>query len=359
MPLAVLALLVIGVLVATSFQLGRQELALGRSALRLQEALAAAEAGNDLQLALWDPAARNVLVPGDSVTFGGSLPGGAWYRGSARRLNGPLFLIRSEGFSRDSGARQEVARLVRLDPIEVPRTAAFVTRGPVGVRDLARIAGGDAAPPAWTDCGPPGPGVAGIHTADGAAVSVASCADPACVSGAPGVRADPGLDSAALGTFGDMGFADLRGRATVTVPGGSRLVAPAFIGGMCDALDPDNWGSPTDPGGACGNRFPIVWSEGDLTLAGGEGQGVLIVNGDLALAGAVTFSGAVIVRGRIATQGPGGSVHGVLVALNAGGVEHEVRGNTVLRFSACALERALIRSAMPRPLGSRGWVGVR
>lgn len=358
LPLAVLALLVMGVLVGTSFLLGRQELAVGRSSLRLQEALAAAEGGVNLQLALWDPTAVNALIPGESTAFVGVLPTGGWYRGVTRRLNDVLFLIRSEGFSRDSGARQEVGLLARLEPVEVARVAGFVTQGPVAVHDLAHVDGSDRAPPGWTKCGAVQPSVAGIHT-DGDSVSTETCADPACVRGSPPVRADSGVDSTTLSTFGDMGFDDLRVRATVVVSGGTRTVGPSFLGGNCDSLDPDNWGDPTDPGSSCGGWFPVVWSEGDLILAGGAGQGVLIVDGSLTLGGAVTFHGAVIVRGRIATAGMGGTVYGTVVAVNALGVQQDIGGNSLIQFSNCSLDRALLGSAMAGPLRSRGWFAVR
>ena len=77
---------------------------------------------------------------------------------------------------------------------------------------------------------------------------------------------DPALDSAALGGFGGVAFDDLRARATITLPGGTRTVGPSLLGGACNPVDPDNWGSPTDPDGPCGGRFPLVWSDGDLAL---------------------------------------------------------------------------------------------
>jgi hypothetical protein len=356
--MAVFTLLVIGVLVGTSFALGRQELAAGAGTLRLQEALAAAEGGMQLQVALWDPSGLNALAPGDSVPFSGSFPAGGWYRGATRRLNELLFLVRAEGFSRDSGARQESAMLVRLEPIELRRTAALATQGATEVREGARIDGSDRAPPGWSGCALPQPPVAGIRVPAASHVSTTGCASPPCVAGSPDVWVDSALHGAALSTFGDATFDDLRSRATLVVPGGTRLVVASLIGGVCNAVDPDNWGSPTSPGGPCGNRFPIVWSEGALTLTGGEGQGVLIVNGDLAVGGGFTFYGVVIVRGRITTLGPGGSVHGAVVVANAEGLQQDLAGNTLIQSSACAMNRALLRGALPGPLRSRGWVGL-
>lgn len=357
LPVAVFALLVVGVLVGTSFLLGRQELAVGRNTLRLQEALAAAEAGMQLQVALWDPAVHNTLATGDSLPFSGTLPAGGWYRGATRRLNDMLFLVWSEGFSRDSGARQQLGTLVRLHPVELRLTAGLTTRGASAVTGLALIDGGDRAPDAWSDCGPSEPSVAGIHIPAASDVSAAGCANPPCISGSPDVRVDPDLDSTALMTFGDAGFDDLRSRATVMVPGGTRQIAPSAIGGVCNALDADNWGSPLQSSDPCGGRFPIVWSEGDLTITGGQGQGVLIVNGDLSVGGGFVFYGVILVRGRIATEGPGGTVFGGVVAANSRRLQNDVGGNTVVQYSSCAAARALERTAVAEPLRSRSWVG--
>lgn len=355
LPLAVLALLVMAVLAATSLLLGRQEMALGVSTLRLQSALAAAEGGMELQLALWDRPTLNALAAGDSVAFGGSLAAGGWYRGATRRLSESLFLVRSEGFSRDSAARQELALLVRLEPVEISRAAALRTRGAVAVRDLALVDGTDGIPPTASDCAPPEAAVAGVQVPD-STVSSAGCAGAACVRGSPAVLVDPSLDSAVTSTFGGAAFDALRSRATIILPGGIRTVGPSLLGGACNPVDPDNWGSPTDPSGPCAGRFPMVWSDGDLVLTGGEGQGVLLVDGDLSLGGGVTFHGVVIVRGRILSTGPGGSIYGSVVAVNAGGAQHDIGGNTLIRYSSCALDRALLSSAPPGRLRSRSWI---
>jgi hypothetical protein len=354
--MAVFALLVLGVLVGTSFFVGRQELAVGSSTVRLEEALAAAEGGANLQLALWDPAALNTIAIGDSVPFGGTLPAGGWYRGATRRLSDLLYLVRSEGFSRDSGARRELGMLARLRPVEIRLTAALTARGTTVVGDYARIDGADRAPLGWSDCPASEPAVAGGHVPDASDVSTAGCAGPSCVTGSPAVLADSGLDGTMLSTAGDAAFDDLRSRATVAIPGGTRRIEPSRIGGVCNTLDPDNWGSPLEPGGPCGRRFPIVWSEGDLTITGGQGQGVLVVNGNLSIGGGFAFNGVVLVRGGMTAAGAGGSVHGGVVAASAGGQQNDILGSTVILYSSCAAARGIRMSALAAPLRSRGWV---
>jgi hypothetical protein len=355
LPLAVFALLVMGVLAATSLLLGRQEHAAGANALRLQEALAAGEGGMHLQTALWNAEVLNVLAVGDSVPFSGSFATGGWYRGATRRLNDRLFLVRSEGFSRDAEARQQVGMVVRLAPIEVALTAALRTGSVTAVAGLARLDGANRAPAGRPDCDTTGPAVAGIHTPDAGGVSETGCAGAPCVTGSPAVWADPALDSAALATFADTDFDGLRALAALTVAGGTRLVGPSLIGGVCNVRDADNWGSPLTPGGPCGRYFPVVWSAGDLTVTGGQGQGVLLVDGNLVIGGGFTFHGVVIVRGGVASEGPGGVIVGALVAVGGPESRNDLGGNTLIQYSACAAAQGLLRGAPATPLRSRSW----
>lgn len=65
--------------------------------------------------------------------------------------------------------------------------------------------------------------------------------------------------------------------------------------GMCRD-DPDNWGAPTEPDGPCGGRRATRYVEGDLVMVGGEGQGLLLVEGSLTLEDGAVFAGLVVVR---------------------------------------------------------------
>jgi hypothetical protein len=357
--MAIFALVIVGVLVAAAFFVGRQEQLVGRNTIRLQQAFAAAEAGAQYQAAVWDPQVLNRLAVGDSVPFEGSLAGRGWYHGVVRRLNTLLFLIRSEGFSPDSTARQQVGLVVRLRPIEVNLRAALETAGPTDIAGAATIDGGDNLPFGWTGCPPLGPPLPGLRVPDaGLVTAAAACGGLACVSGSPRLVADPAATAAALARFGGVAFDSLRGWASKNVPGGTRRIEPSVTAGECVASDPNNWGSPLQPSGPCGGYFPVVWVDGNISISGGQGQGVLLVSGDLVVQGNFEFYGPVIVKGSVRTVGTGGRFTGGLVVIDGGLVPNQVHGNSLVRYSSCALERARMRSAGASLLRERSWVNL-
>jgi hypothetical protein len=232
-------------------------------------------------------------------------------------LNPQLFLISSQGFSPDSTARQHVGLLVRLRPLTIPITAALATQA---VSTLGRwVVDGADTPPADWDCPPPGPPV-------------------------PDTRTPP--DSVAL--------ADLAAAASKRVGGGSFTIEPVLSGSACQVARATNWGSPLEPGGPCGRYFPVIWSESSLTVTGGEGQGVLIVNGDLSVQGGFRFFGPVIVGGTLRVGGAGAEFLGGVIAGQAEGSSAPV----AIRYSACAVDRALAGSATVELLRERSWINL-
>lgn len=115
--------------------------------------------------------------------------------------------------------------------------------------------------------------------------------------------------------------------------------APRTTGDLCVPAD-DNWGDPA--GGVCASRVPVIAASGDLTMAGGRGQGVLLVPGTLRMIGGARFEGVVFagaidigdaeIRGAVRTLGSDPSTI-------AGAV----------RFDGCAVSRALHSDALRRP----------
>lgn len=358
LPMAIFALVVIGVLVGASFFIGRQEQIVGRNTVRVQQAFAAAEAGMQTQVVNWDPQRYNRLAVGDSVTFGGVLTGTGWYRGNVRRLNNLLFLARAEGFSTDSTARQHVGMLLRLRPVELDITAALKTQGEVTVGGSSYTDGNDALPAGWTGCAALKPPLPGIQLPDSADITTAGCGGLSCVAGSPKVESDTTISDSTLTTFGDASFDDWRDLATKRITGGTRKIQPSTTGGQCNKADPNNWGAPLSPTSACGGYFPIVWVEGDLVVNGVQAQGVLLVNGDLDVQGGFQFYGPVLVKGRLSTQGTGGHFQGGVIAANVSLDQTSILGNAVINYSSCAIARALQNAAPAAPLRSRSWANL-
>lgn len=359
LPLAVFALVILGALVACAFFLGLQEARLGRNALALQEARAAAEAGADLAVERWVPSVANALPVGDSVLLGGALAVDAGpYRGSVRRLNRDLFLVRSEGFSRRGTARQEVGLLVRLDPVPFPAAAALSADDTVRLSGSPLIDGTDRSPPGWTDCSSSlAAPIAGIRVPAAGDVDRTGC-DGSCVIGAPALA----VDSTVGGSIDEawVAVAGLRSQAK-SLPAGSIVPTPTVLPGppnACETSAPTNWGDPDDPSAACGRYFPVLWAEGDLTLIGGRGQGVLVVGGDLTLENGARFYGAVLVRGRVVVADAASAVFGSVKAGRA-----ELDGAALVAmpsvaYSSCALGHALNGTASAAPLSERRWVDL-
>ena len=367
LAVAIVGLVVVGALVAAAFFVGMQEQRVGRNTQQLQRALSAAEEGAALRIANWDPFTTNYMAIGDSLPFGGVLVSNSgWYRGHVYRLDDLLYLVASEGFSPDSQARQRVGVLARLRPIEVDIRAGLETQGVVDLDGQGIISGADAIPPNWTGCTAPTDTLAAIRINDPTGVTE-SPNNKITLEG--GVEGDASIDSTSLLTFGDATFDDLRLMATkiLTIANFGNQVQPSATGGVCNTSLQTNWGEPgiAVPGSplvsACASYFPILYSPGDLTVNGNKGQGVLIVNGNLNVQGAMQFNGPVIVRGTVTISGAGGNpanFYGGIIAANVVVEDNSLSGNANINFSRCAIDRAMAGGAVAWPVQERSWVNL-
>ncbi len=119
LPLALLALVVIGALMAGGFAAALLEQRLGRNLLFAVQAEGAAGAGALAVVDQWNDRGLGLLTPGDSAVLPAvRLPGGASHSTTVSRLNGELFLVRAEGVRGDADgqalARREVSLLLRV-----------------------------------------------------------------------------------------------------------------------------------------------------------------------------------------------------------------------------------------------------
>jgi hypothetical protein len=358
LALSIFALVIIGALVAGAFFMGMQEQRVGLNTLRFQEAFSAAEEGANRQLTPWNAEVNNLLAAGDSTTISGTVTGaGGWYRGSIVRLNDQLFYVRSEGFSFDSTARQHVGLLVRLRPFDFDIAAALETQGDLKIGGSSYIDGHDQAPTGWT-CPALEPPLPGIMINDSTNITEVGCPGLTCVDGSVKVEQDTTMTVGSMTTFGEMSFDDLKQYATLIIAGGTRKIEPSSSGGICTTSDQNNWGDPLNPSNDCGGHFPVVWVNGDLNVNGVQGQGVLIVDGNLNVQGGFDFFGPVIVRGALDTQGTGGHFNGGVIAANVNLEQNDVLGDAVITFSSCAIMKALQASAPGRLLKERSWANL-
>ena len=198
---------------------------------------------------------------------------------SVTRADSGLLLIRGVGRvpGPDGDVASTAALLVRTLPSVATATPAAVTAtGPVTVHG-ATVSGA-------TGCGGEGTGVMApsIAVAGGEVSGV-----PPVLEAVPPDRPTP--DALAPPTA--RRIADLHVTTSVVTP---RVAA---IAGECLA-DGRNWGSP-DPASPCHGLLPVVFAASDLTVVGGVGRMVLVVDGDLTVADGAVLEGLVVARGQL------------------------------------------------------------
>lgn len=357
--LAVVALVVIGGLVAAALTVGVPEQRGGRNAIKLDQAFVAAQEGVQLQVANWKAGhAYNRMAVNDSASFGGMLPkSSGWYRGKVRKLSTSLFLVESEGFSADSQARQQVGLLVRLRVVEFGFRAAVTVQGTIVASGTPVIDGNDRAPTGWTECGPLQPAKAAVRLKS---LSEVTFNGSAKAYGNPTVIEQPNLNADSLLSFGNgLKFDDLAAMATlVLMPSTYAGMAPVSVGTTCTTGVPTNWGDPKNPSMPCGSYFPIILFKGTnaTRLSTGVGQGILLVEGNLSIDGNFEFFGPILVKGGFSINGIGNKITGALQAANGGTIENFVGGGAAISYSSCALMKSLNANAPGFPVRQRSWV---
>jgi hypothetical protein len=192
------------------------------------------------------------------------------------------------------------------------------------------------------------------------------------ITGAPAqVENDPTVTSDFFNMFGDVTFDELKKQADIVLPNttpynGSAPSLTATNPQRCNTANQMNWGEPHRLGDAsfvsqCVNYFPILYGSGTQTklAAGGRGQGLLLVEGDLEISGGFEWTGLIVAKGGLKIVGNGNKITGALLAQDvAVDDQNSISGNSTLQFSSCALSKAIKGSANARPLTQRSWVQV-
>lgn len=263
-------------------------------------------------LAIWDLHAEDLGPIGDVDA-----------RGELWRLGAESWLAR--GAARNAhGAEASTAYLAwALDPVaRVTTLAAALSVGPTATVTLGGVVD-VTAPTAVRDPASP-----------------SSC-DPWLVelgqryATAPLAPVGPLPDSAAVPTLGLLNFTSLLDLAPVMVSG-TGTPSPTESFGACLVDAPWGWGDPDAPSEPCGGHLPMRGASGDLTVDGGGGQGLLVVEGDLTVRNGARFYGMAVVGGSLALEG-GAQLEGMVLA--GGGAS--VDAGATLTGSACWAARAL------------------
>ncbi len=377
LAVAIFALVVAGALIAGAFFAGNQEQRLGQNTLRVQQSFGAGEEALNEIVANWQPLTYNRIgiYPADSFvipttsTGAGSGWGTGSYGGVIRKLNNYLYQVDLTG--RDSrsasgalfggGARQRIGEFVRIRLLEMGIGGALTTQGSIKLSGNALVDGTDHVPSGWSvsNCDTIGDSTkAGVRAPDSVVVQTGSGAH---LGGNPPFLKDTSVHQSTFTQFGDISYSDIAAMATVPLPGGNYKTNPSFVGGSggpCDKSDLTNWGDGMNPSSNCGSYFPIVHITGDATLNGDQGQGILLVDGDLSIQGTYQFYGIVIVKGSLKTAGgQPADAHfwGGVMAQNVDLELNSLSGNATLNYSKCAIVQALNMTGVVAPDRSRSW----
>ncbi|MEE8147656.1 MAG: hypothetical protein V3T24_08635 [Longimicrobiales bacterium] len=161
------------------------------------------------------------------------------------------------------------------------------------------------------------------------------------------------VDPPGVPPLGLLGGFELAARA-LRIPPGSVTPLPRERDGACLTDVSTNWGSPSGSG-VCRDHFVLIHASGDLTLEGGEGQGVLVVDGSLRLESGSSFLGVVLATGDVQLA-EGALVQGLVRARGSVAVTglSQIVGSGCAVLAALSGVEALLRLFVV-PEGS--WVG--
>jgi len=361
LAVAIFAIVIIGMLVAGSFYASYLEQRTGENTVYAQQAFEAAESGMADALSNWNQSVYGAFPVDTPQALASVTVGRTRYTPIITRLNSTLFLVSSRGEQVDASgavlARRMLGTLARLTPTVVDVQAAVTSKGVVKVGGSSTVDGNDHTPTGWTDCPAPGAAKAGVRTDQ-----VVQVTGSATTLGSPPVNQH---DATVVDSLFTNPFNELMAIATITLPGGNyNGMAPSTTGSplRCNRTNHLNWGEPWRAPTAgtvplCQGYFPVIYSPGNLQLQNGRGEGILLVQGDLDIRGNFEFTGLIIVRGQLKSNGTGNKVTGGILAQNADlGDLTTLIGNPVANYSACAVSKALSASASVRPITERSWV---
>ncbi len=371
LPVAIFALVVVGVLVTGGFYMARQETRIGVASERGTAAFYLAERGAMEVMSQWDLARFGSLANWASATSADTVDEGSWEVQVTRMGPRMYFLLATGTVSLGSATLGDASRILglvtRLTTAEIMPDAALTTVGNLTVGGSSWVVGHDSIPTGWGSyCGSPGASKPGILIDD--LSNIKTVGTSFGIEGDPPQAQDPSLTSESLLEFGDLAWADLVALADIVIPSGTTVTTLApdsvLVGGsyVCRTGLPRNWGDPMNPAGVCGNHFPIIYATGNLNInSNDEGQGILLVEGDLAVQGRHPFPGPALVTGDPQPAGPGGHFVGGVIAANVNLDTSTVLGNALVQFSTCAVTRAVLNNSAltrVRPLARRSWVDL-
>jgi hypothetical protein len=314
--------------------------------------LSAADAAVYFALGAWDPAARAAQVVGSTVTVSAPASTGVNTTIYVTRVTPRLFSIVGEAHARLGGASRRVNLLVRLPGI-APAPGALIAAVGITIGKDVRFV---------DDTGCADSAAPMVMLAPSAALKVDSAAS--IDTSRLVTRDSAAADSAAYLQVGGAWWNDLVQRADIRLASDAHVTpSPSVVANVCVPNDA-NWGDPTVPSSACAPRAPLVYAAGDLTIDGGVGQGALLVDGRLSIAGPFTYSGQIVARRGIETLSDNIAISGGVYAWSASSKVSASRATTndvilahamTLRRSRCDAGHGVASWLQPHRVRERAW----
>jgi hypothetical protein len=372
MAVAMVAIVVIGALIAGAFFTSTQEYRVSRNSLVDQRAYSAAEAGVTQPIQGWLKA-LNLQMANGATNAPDTLKinGGGYAVRRVTRLDDYTFWVMSDGYAGGtSGALASHHRVNAIYRLAYPSfniLGALTVRGKVEVQGSSKVDGTDEIPSQWATsgiCPATGPAKPGVAAPDTTLVCNGNCpegkSEQQRIFGDPPQQQDPAAaDTTTYYKYGDQNWNTLTQNADIKLAGGNYKALPTEVGGRCEYSNTMNWG---DPGRttACADYFPIIYINGNLQIqANSRGQGVLLVNGSMEMAGGFEFNGILIVRNDIKSTGNGNKISGSAFAGNTYTTDNSsITGNSEIQYSNCAVQRASKGSSTIVRTKQRGFAEV-
>lgn len=252
-------------------------------------------------------------------------------------------------------ARRRLGLLVALRVPRITPLAAATAREQIALAGASTISGVDAPVAHWI-CPPLGDALPAVTVADRSLVTTSDCDDASCLVGTTDISVTPlAAEPEAHERFGATSRAEIAARGAPLAPG-ITIHAPTptlDAHGDCDLANPGNLGDPFRYLGAsspCADHFVVGHALGDLHVAGGAGQALLVVDGDLTIDAGAHLFGVALVRGTLHLSG---AAHftGLVLATRI-----TLESRSRIDYSRCALTLALRAAAVPTVPRGPAWV---
>jgi len=321
-----------------------------RGGLRLS---AIADSALYAALGAWQPGERLRQLVGTTIVLADRSSPDVRTRVFVSRTTRRLFTIVAEASQPLDGTARRVSLFVRLPAVSTSLRGALVSAVNVTIGPEVRIVADSACGDTTT---------AAVVLAPSAAFTM----DSTVIGGGPTLARDArAADSATYLRFGDAWWNDLATAADIQFADGAHVApTPVTSAGSCLRLA-SNWGDPSAAMPPCATRMPIVHATGDLTIDGGLGQGALLVEGHLIIAGPFTFSGQIVARGGIEMSADNIAITGSVLAWRARADTLAAHGDSArvvlarrvtLRYSGCDAWHGVASWLQPRRVRDFAWM---